>query len=168
MSDDHDTKPATPADLARILDLIGESSLGTPGARQLQQRTSDEELEHIRGLAEDEREIEALPTRATPGWKPTFVFEGQVVEDGDQLRQKKDGRWASPVPTACRNGHPFGAGKVTLGSQACMAVPNRSHRTYRCEACGDVVFVPPATAECDHIVFDGRGRGERGGSSSSV
>lgn len=42
-----------PADLTRIADLIDRSSLGTPGARQLQQRTSDEELEHIRRLAED-------------------------------------------------------------------------------------------------------------------
>jgi transcriptional regulator with XRE-family HTH domain len=51
---DH-AQPATPADLARISGLIDRSSLGTPGARQLQQRTSDEELEHIRSLADRER-----------------------------------------------------------------------------------------------------------------
>lgn len=39
----------------RIRDLIDRSLLGTPGARQLQQRTSDEELEHIRNLTERER-----------------------------------------------------------------------------------------------------------------
>lgn len=102
----------------------------------------------------------SLPTGAAPDWRPTFVFEGEIVPDGDQLRQKKDGRWASPVPVECRNGHAFGAGRVTLGSQACMAVPNRSHRTYRCEVCGDVVFVPAPPAACDHVVFDGRGGGE--------
>lgn len=47
--------PATPDDLARIRDLIDRSSLGTPGARQLQQRTSDEELEHVRSLVPTQR-----------------------------------------------------------------------------------------------------------------
>lgn len=40
-------------DVSRIRDLIDRSSLGTPGARQLQQRTSDEEVEAIRRLAEE-------------------------------------------------------------------------------------------------------------------
>lgn len=49
------TRQATPADLARVADLVDRSSLGTEGARQLQQRTSDEEAEAIRRLVERER-----------------------------------------------------------------------------------------------------------------
>ena len=74
-----DRPPATAADLARIRSLIDRSSLGTPGARQLQQRTSNEELEHVRSL---------VNTKAAPN--PT---RGQGVQQKENNMAQGTVKW---------------------------------------------------------------------------
>lgn len=44
-------------------------------------------------------------------------------------------------PSHCRRGHRLGPGYETIGMQVCDACGG--HRTYRCNECGAVTYVPP-------------------------
>lgn len=83
-----DGSPATSADLARIRDLIDRSSLGTPGARQLQQRTSDEELEHIRSLAERDLDESHLTNPCSACGHRARMYTVQEMMELNRMRIK--------------------------------------------------------------------------------
>ncbi|GAB2683328.1 hypothetical protein GCM10027088_74740 [Nocardia goodfellowii] len=83
-------------------------------------------------------------------WEPVYEIDGRVVDPG-RLYRVRGGGWAEPAPVACPGGHPFGAGKVLVGSLACQAVGG-SHRLHTCIKCGYVVHTPPMRPDCDHPV----------------
>ncbi|MEV0685092.1 hypothetical protein AB0I35_14625 [Nocardia sp. NPDC050378] len=60
------------------------------------------------------------------------------------------GGWARPAPAACPSGHPLGPDQVLVGTVACIAVPDRLHRTWACQQCDAVIYWPPISAACDH------------------
>jgi hypothetical protein len=90
-------------------------------------------------------------------WTPRFrLSDGRTDVNALHLYEVR-GKWEHPSPTACQCGAQFRAGTVTIGWQACLAIPGRTgHLTYRCESCAKVIPVPDETEACDHRPFDGR------------
>ncbi|MBF5002415.1 hypothetical protein IRT45_35450 [Nocardia sp. BSTN01] len=88
---------------------------------------------------------------------PRYMVRGVGEVDPGKLWQITGGRWAEARPIECRNGHNLLADRsVIVGSQACAAAPNRSHRTHACAECGDVIYTPPPGPDCHHTAFDSR------------
>lgn len=79
--------------------------------------------------------------------EPVYILRGEVVDDPLALYPVPGGM-AEPVPLECPHGHRFGAGRVTVGWQACVAPGRNGHRTHCCNLCGGVILTPPADEHC--------------------
>lgn len=86
-----------------------------------------------------------------------------MSEDSDRpdlrrppLRLRPDGRWVEPRPARCPPPPegcglpwPLGTdGRVLVGTHKCRCTAIGSHRTYQCERCRHVTYIPPLGEGC--------------------
>jgi len=57
------------------------------------------------------------------------------------------GKWITPPPSRCLNGHTLGPGEVLVGHQACLG-HGGGHTTWTCRQCDATVYGPPLNTQC--------------------
>src|SRR3954451_15637173 len=78
------------------------------------------------------------------------------------LVQTTAGKWITPPPPRCPNGHTLGANQVLVGHVACLGHGGGGHTTWTCQTCDQTVYGPPLNSHCLRRQSDraaGAGRG---------
>src|SRR6476646_392475 len=83
----------------------------------------------------------------THEYRTTRVAVGRYQTRSRGRVQTTAGKWITPPPTRCPNGHNLGPGEVLVGHQACLG-HGGGHTTWTCRSCDQTVYGPPLNTHC--------------------